>query len=170
MSEYNIHLISDFYNMRFDQLGKDIRSIGWNDSDSQKLRFDRLLRGISVKGKTILDVGCGFGDLIPFLECQYGSDFNYIGIDISENILNEARRAHESKKRKFILGDIFSANLPHVDISILSGALSFKFPGVEEYAKKTLERMFFLSSEVTSMNFLTKYVDYELEKKQHFHH
>lgn len=168
MRKYNINLISEFYNSRYEQLGADIKSVGWKDKDSQRLRFDVLFRGIDIKGKTILDVGCGLGDLIPYLENRYGPEFDYIGIDISENLLKEASRIHKCKNRKFILGDIFSINLPHVDISVLSGALSFKFPRVEEYAQETLDEMFLLSNEVASINFLTKYVDYELEKNQHY--
>jgi SAM-dependent methyltransferase len=168
MRKYDTHLISDFYNSRYEELGANIKSIGWKDADSQNLRFDILFRGIDIKGKTILDVGCGLGDLIPYLESRYGQEFDYIGIDISENILKEARQIHERKNRKFILGDVFSSDLPFIDISILSGALSFKFPEVLEYAQETLNKMFLLSNEVVSMNFLTKYVDFELEKNQHY--
>lgn len=159
---------AELYNKRFDQHGRDIKTVGWGSEQSQRLRFEVLFRGLDPKGKTILDVGCGLGDLIPFLEQQTGGDFNYVGIDIAEKLIGDARSTYGHDRREFHAGDIFSVNVPQVDIAVLSGALSFKVPGVEEYAHETMKRMFELSREAACLNFLTKYVDFELEKNQHY--
>ena len=130
---------------------------------------DVLLRNIDLKGKSYLDVGCGLGDLVPYLNERTSGDFEYIGIDISDELLKDAISVHKKENIKFILGDIFDLNLPNVDIALNSGALSFKLPGMKSYAKATIERMYDLSSEVISLNFLSKYVDFELEKNQHYY-
>jgi len=159
---------AELYNKRFDQHGRDIKTVGWGSEQSQRLRFEVLFRGLNPKGKTILDVGCGLGDLIPFLEQQTGGEFNYIGIDIAEKLIGEAHATCGNNRRKFHVGDIFAVDLPQVDIAVLSGALSFKVPGIEAYAHETMKRMFELSREAACLNFLTKYVDFELEKNQHY--
>lgn len=159
---------AELYNKRFDQHGRDIKTVGWGSEQSQRLRFEVLFRGLDPKGKTILDVGCGLGDLMPFLEQHTGGDFNYVGIDIAEKLIDDARSTYGHGGREFHVGDIFSVNVPQVDIAVLSGALSLKVRGIEEYAHETMKRMFELSREAACLNFLTKYVDFELEKNQHY--
>ena len=159
---------AELYNKRFDQHGRVIKTVGWGSEESQRLRFEVLFRGLNPKGKTILDVGCGLGDLIPFLESQTGGDFNYIGIDIAERLIDDARSTYSHNSREFHAGDIFSIDVPQIDIAVLSGALSLKVQGIEKYANETMKRMFELSSEAACLNFLTKYADFELEKNQHY--
>lgn len=164
----DINKAARLYNNRFEQYGRDIKTVGWGDESSQHLRFEVLFRGLNLKGKTILDVGCGLGDLVPYLERRTNGDFNYIGIDIAEKLISSAVSTYGGKGREFFVGDIFSLRVHHVDISILSGALSFKTPGIEDYARETMRIMFERSREVASLNFLTNYVDFELEKNQHY--
>ena len=159
---------AELYNKRFELHGRDIKTVGWGSEQSQRQRFEVLFRGLNPKGKTILDVGCGLGDLIPFLESQTDGNFNYIGIDIAEKLVDDARLTYGHAGRVFHAGDIFSTTVPPIDIAVLSGALSLKVPGIEEYANATMKRMFELSREAACLNFLTKYVDFELEKNQHY--
>ena len=165
----DIRKAAELYNDRFDQYGRDIKTVGWGSEKDQLLRFEVLFRGLDPKGKTILDLGCGLADLIPFLDAMTGGDFRYIGVDIAEKLINEAKKTYGGASREFYVGDIFSAGLSEVDISIVSGALSFKTEGIEEYAYNTMQKMFSLSREAACLNFLSKYVDFELEKNQHYH-
>jgi ubiquinone/menaquinone biosynthesis C-methylase UbiE len=164
----DITTAASLYNRRFELYGRDIKTVGWGNEDSQHLRFEVLFRGLDPKGKTILDVGCGLGDLIPYLDRRTNGDFKYIGIDIAEKLIKNAVSTYGGEGREFYVGDIFSLKVPDVDISILSGALSFKTSGIEEYARETMRIMFEFSREAASLNFLTKYVDFELEKNQHY--
>lgn len=159
---------ADLYNTRFDQYGRDIKTVGWGSEPSQRLRFEVLFRGLDPKGKTILDIGCGLGDLIPYLESLTNGDFHYIGIDIAGKLIDDARATYGQAGKEFHTGDIFSVTVPPVDIAVLSGALSLKVDGIELYAYETMKRMFDLSRTASCLNFLTKYVDYELEKNQHY--
>lgn len=168
LSKIDTSQAADLYNTRYDQFGRDIKTVGWGNAKDQLLRFDVLLRGLEPKGKSILDIGCGLGDMIPYLTERTGGDFNYIGIDIAEKLIVDASATFKSKGYQFYTGDIFSVNLPKVDIALLSGALSFKTENIETYAYETMAQMFELSKEAACLNFLTKYVDFELEKNQHY--
>jgi SAM-dependent methyltransferase len=107
---------ANLYNTRFDQYGRDIKTVGWGNESSQHLRFEVLFRGLDPKGKTILDVGCGLGGLVPYLEKRTNGDFRYFGIDIAEKLVNDASTAYCDVGREFYIGDIFSVKVPPVDI------------------------------------------------------
>jgi SAM-dependent methyltransferase len=158
----------DLYNTRYEQYGRDIKTVGWGSAASQIIRFEALFRGLDAKSKTILDVGCGLADLVPFLGQRTGGDFRYIGIDVAGKLVENAREIYGNDGIEFFEGDIFSLDLPSVDIAVLSGALSLKVDGIEEYAYETMCSMLELSNEAACLNYLSKYVDYELEKNQHY--
>jgi SAM-dependent methyltransferase len=164
----DITRVAELYNNRFEEYGRNIKTVGWGSEKDQRLRFEMLFRNIEPKGKIILDVGCGLGDLIPFLNEKTGGDYTYIGIDIAEKLIMDARKIYASNNRLFYVGDIFSITETDIDIAVLSGALSFKSEGIETYAKNTILKMYSLSKEAASLNFLSKYVDFELEKNHHY--
>lgn len=168
MTQHDTRAAEALYNARFDEYGRDIKTVGWGSEASQHLRFEVLFRGLEPRGKTILDVGCGLGDLIPFLDARTGGDYEYIGIDVADKLIASAREAYPGAARQFFTGDIFSVALPAVDIAVLSGALSLKSEGMADYAQATMTRMYELAREAACLNFLSKYVDYELEKNQHY--
>jgi ubiquinone/menaquinone biosynthesis C-methylase UbiE len=168
VSKIDIKKAAALYNNRYDLFGNSIKTVGWGTSEDQILRFEMLFRGINPKGRTILDVGCGLGDLIDYLDKVTDGDFNYIGVDIAEKLISSAKEKYSRPNVKFYVGDVSLDLLNLVDISVLSGALSFKTTGIEEYAYDTMKRMFELSKEAGCLNFLSKYVDFETEKNQHY--
>ncbi len=165
---FNNNIAARLYNERYKKFGRDIRTVGWGAKEDQILRFEVLFRGLDLKGKKILDVGCGLGDLVPYLEIRTKNDFSYIGLDVAEELVRDAKAKYSGPNRDFITGDIFSVDLPKVDISILSGTLSLKRKGLEKYARATLRRMMTLSQEAVSLNFLSSYVDYEAPQNLHY--
>ena len=168
MSLINTDKAAELYNTRYEQYGRDIKTVGWGNEEGQKLRFEVLFRGINPRGKTILDVGCGLGDMVPYLDEMTDGNFQYIGIDIAEKLIEDAQTRYHKPGIHFYTGDLFSVEVPVVDIAVLSGALSFKTENMEAYAFATMEKMYAISKEAACLNFLSKYVDFELEKNQHY--
>ena len=99
---------AELYNKRFEEYGNDIKTVGWGSKKDQFLRFDVLFRNINPNGKRILDVGCGLGHLINYLDQKTEANYYYTGIDIAEKLIVEAKKNHDSKNRKFHNSDIFS--------------------------------------------------------------
>lgn len=164
MKRFDTSAAAALYNNRFDEHGRDIKTVGWGSARDQRLRFEVLLRGLNPTGKTILDVGCGLGDLIPYLEERTDGDFHHIGINIARKLVDDGMKTYVNARREFHTGDLFSASIPQVDISVLSGALSLKSDWILQYAQDTMNKMFDLSRETACLNFLTNCVDYELAK------
>ena len=170
-NKIDLNIISDFYNNRFDKSGPSLKSVGWNKKKDQELRFYNLLRGIDIEDKTILDFGCGLGHLIPFLEMRT-SKFEYIGIDISEKLISHASSSFTKSNINFYVGEVdivqdISKKKP-IDIIVSSGTFSFNTNNIMEYTKDSMKRLFKISKDVLSVNFLSKYVDFEIEKNYHY--
>lgn len=169
MSKLDIEKVKKFYNERHNEFGDDIKSVGWGSKESQELRFDILFRNIDVSGRTILDIGCGFGDLYHYLILRGFKEFHYIGLDISENLIESASKKYNSSNTEFFCGTIDEFKCERaIDYSVLSGALSFKVDDNISLAQSTLSRMFEMSKIACAANFLTDYADYSLEKNFHY--
>ncbi len=60
-------------------------------------------------GHTVLDVGCGDGEVLESIANMYGQDIKYIGVDNSDKMLDFARTRLEHLEQPFSLAK-FSAN------------------------------------------------------------
>jgi len=76
----------------------------WASARSQEARFAVLVRNVDLSGKTLLDVGCGLGDLLTYLN-SLNMRVDYTGIDISKKMILAARAMHEGNR--FIWADLF---------------------------------------------------------------
>jgi len=101
------------------------RSLGWRDDNSQHLRFKALADIGNMAACSVLDIGCGYGDLYSYLDRKY-PDIKYTGIDQMEEFLTVAikRYGHLSQAR-FLYGDFTSVNLPMADYVLASGSLNY---------------------------------------------
>ncbi len=114
----------------------------WSSREIQELRFRVLFEVSGLKaGDSLLDVGCGFGDLWAWLARQ-GCLVDYTGIDLSPELLAEGRRRHP--RIRLHEGDIFDFDPPPQshDWVLLSGALNSNLDDHGAYAKRVIRRMY----------------------------
>ncbi len=102
--------------------GPTAKGVDWKDGEGQRLRHRQFLR--LVEGDpdaSILDLGCGYGDFLPFLRA-HGHRGRYIGLDVAPAMVEEARRLHgEGPDRAFFLG---AESSEAADYAIASGILN----------------------------------------------
>lgn len=119
----------------------------WSSQEVQELRF-QILVNIGVKsGDSVLDIGCGFGDLSAYLNHQE-IPVKYTGIDISADLL--ARGRDHYPELKLIEADLFDFDPKpkSFDYVMLSGMLNRKFMGskgaesARDYSCHIIKRMF----------------------------
>jgi SAM-dependent methyltransferase len=116
---YHRHRITEF------QQGT-VEALGWCGTQDQLARYKVLVNVGDLNGASILDIGCGYGDLKAFLD-QYFSDFDYIGIDQMPEFIAEAKARHgHCSRTTFCQTDFCTAELPHVDYVFASGALCYR--------------------------------------------
>jgi SAM-dependent methyltransferase len=87
------------------------RALGTNDPTEQE-RDSALVDAIrDVAGRTVLDIGCGGGNLGLALERKAGRSFRYVGIDLLDNRIADARERvpwgefHVASADRLPLGD-----------------------------------------------------------------
>ena len=61
LTSVDIARITGLYDQRLAEHGLDVRTVGWGTKSEQEMRFDVLCRGLDLRGKRVLDLGCGLG-------------------------------------------------------------------------------------------------------------
>lgn len=160
--------IAALYDDRLDETGDDVGTVGWGSRADQALRFALLLRDVDVRGRRVLDVGCGLGDLVAHLDAVTSGDFDYTGIDIATRLVDRARELRGGDRRRFLVAELADLGDEQFDVVLCSGALTVETGANEVYARAAMSRMFAVSSDVVAVNFLSSYVDFEAPKNHHF--
>ena len=87
----------DILAMRFFYMAKLIggksfsHRVGWKSTQTQEARFNALLAAGDLKGKSILDLGCGLGCLYGYLK-ELGWQGEYTGMDVLDMMVKGASR------------------------------------------------------------------------------
>ncbi|WP_179131653.1 class I SAM-dependent methyltransferase [Candidatus Entotheonella palauensis] len=101
-------------------------ALGWRAEASQRKRFEVLASVGDLTGCSVLDVGCGYGDLKGYLD-QRVSAYTYIGIDQMPDFIAEAKARYQtSPNTSFCQADFTTVAFPRVDYVMASGALGYR--------------------------------------------
>lgn len=154
--------ISTYYSQKVQAHGANHHGVDWNSRESQWLRFEQLLRGFPLnlnKMFILNDYGCGYGALIEYLE-SLQVDFQYVGYDLSLEMIQAAKEAHASKQQiRLVVGD----QLEPADYTIASGIFNVRLTHPvsdwEQYISSCLRKMDKASQYGFSFNILTSYSD-----------
>jgi SAM-dependent methyltransferase len=119
--------ILHWHRFRIREFGQGtVKALGWRGPESQTARFDVLLQVGDLEGCSVLDVGCGLGDLCRLLH-QRGVHCEYTGIDHMPEFLSEASARHGALPRtRFLLGNFARDPLPRADYVLASGAFGYR--------------------------------------------
>lgn len=145
------------YSQRFSTLGESHRTLGWGSREQQFYRFDCVLDSVNCCDRTILDIGCGFGDLLGHIQQKNISIRQYIGVDINPDFINLATQKYPNAK--FLTHSPFEVCDQTVlgDITVMLGLLNFKQSALDNwiYARQMLEQAFALTRETLVVDFLS---------------
>ena len=127
--------------------------LGFRNADSQFKRFETICSWGDMSDLCVMDLGCGYGDLKPFLDSRF-SNITYLGIDfLKEFIDGAATRYGHLPNTQFIQADFLTAGLPHVDLVIASGSLNYRSEN-QLHPWQTLSRMWEMASKGIAFNLL----------------
>ena len=104
------------------------RQVGWRDQSAQHARFRQFARAIVHSAEAdfeVADVGCGLGDLLPFLRSSGFARLRYTGYDIIPDMIEAAAAYHRDPNAAFqVIGSL--EEITQTDYSFASGIFNAK--------------------------------------------
>lgn len=153
--------VAQYYSNCVQEHGATPKGVDWNGEEGQYSRFEQLCKIIDQdKSFSVCDVGCGYGALLTYLENHF-NNFNYAGIDICKEMLNEAQNLYGSLPH----AKFYDAPPEEVqyNYSIASGIFNVMLSHSKnewyDYIVETLDTMNRISLQGFSFNCLTSYSD-----------
>jgi len=167
MKEAEKNRIIKRYNDRFSEVGLNRDGLAVGPEERHNLRFKILAESGIQSGDSVLDLGCGFGDLLVYLQ-RIGLKVIYTGYDINPVVINEARNRHPS--HDFQVLDILDEDFPVFDFIVSS--TSFNLPLLERdnyaFVGELLEKCHHHARKAVSIDFLSSYCDYPSAEGFHY--
>ncbi len=112
-----------FYRSALAAHGETAEGVHWNSTETQEARF-RVLRKFlpeDLSELTLVDAGCGFGDLYCYLERHGDRPRRYVGLDVMEPMVETARTRTGCE---ILILDVLTDPLPKADYYLCSGAMN----------------------------------------------
>lgn len=132
--------------------------VGQWSEEGQRFRFEKLIEVGQLTNKSVLDLGCGLGDLYPFLLQRFGS-VKYMGIDIVPELVDSA--ANRYQPASFACRDILSDGIDgSFDYVLISGMFNNAIPDCTSFLKKIITVAFQHCLEGLAFNFISSYVNF----------
>lgn len=151
---------------------------------SQRRRFDQLLKVLPDNGVvSLLDVGCGYGALVPYLVAQHPDMVlgHYVGLDIFPEMLHAARTAlvsgstqsagvfefHQVTDQDDPLSPFWTPDrAPEFDYVYISGVITYAWS--HESGFRLMQRAFQLCRKVLVLNGLSTWAPHETSSNLHY--
>jgi SAM-dependent methyltransferase len=158
--------VDRYYSGRVQEHGPSPRGADWKDEQSQLLRFKQLARLFAGQPQpfSLIDYGCGYAALVSFLVAE-GYEFDYVGYDISADMVRQAREVVRSPRCSFTTS---RDELEVADFTVASGIFNVKLQHSagewEKYIFDTIDDMAGLSRKGFAFNLLTSYSDVEYRR------
>jgi len=119
--------IQKFHEDKIEKYGSEsAKSLAWFSEEDQLKRFEILAEIGDLNNCSVLDIGCGNGDLCYYLS-QHFANVSYHGIDLISAFLDNAIERNQNRANTtFYLGDFMQGTLPVADYVFVSGSLNYK--------------------------------------------
>lgn len=171
MKKKDIENYINRYESRLRIYGESPETLGWGKHGRQEIRFSVLCSHV-VKDKksSVLDVGCGFADLYPYLKAN-GWDGSYHGIDIVPSIINIARQKYKGLDLRLCELSQMPIKYPDekFDYVIASGIFNAKLIEYNnlDHITNSMSIMASIANKIVCVDFLSTHVDYQKPEAWH---
>lgn len=165
MAKEIIKGVKEYYTEKIKINGVGAKGVDWNSIESQYLRFEQLCNVINKEQFSIVDYGCGYGELVNYIDSKY-LKYDYFGFDISDEMLAEAEKLFQANSNVKFSSQL---NENKTDYVIASGLFNVKLNLATNeawlaYILETLNNINYLSVNGFSFNALTVYSDNDYMK------
>lgn len=160
MSYDRSHRLKAHYSNLLDEYGDSVEACQWGSPYAQQFRFLQLIQIDNLNGKSILDVGCGRGDLYGFMKSR-GVECQYTGIDLVPGLIELASAKYP--EAEFLNLDLTCEPLDRkFDLVMMSGLFSNDLgeprESAEAYMQTLLKAAWEKCSRAMAFNFMSSYL------------
>tara|TARA_B110000259_G_C13887933_1_gene351721 strand:+ start:67 stop:678 length:612 start_codon:yes stop_codon:yes gene_type:complete len=154
--------VKQHYTQLYQKFGPSPQAVQWSSKQTQKKRFE-VLCNILKKTDSVIDIGCGLGDMLEFLRNEKNFTGRYLGLDFVPDFINYANAKFQNDtKAEFSIFDINNDTLPNnFDTIMMSGVFNNLMDDNWKFITNTLQKIFQATNRVVSINALSTYVDYQ---------
>ena len=149
-----MEVIKTYYESNMGKGLPDFSVLGWESEEAQRLRFDVLMSSSNLEDKRILDVGCGMGNLLEYMN-ERNVNCSYTGVDILQCMIDSAKS--KNLKADFHCLDIFKDKPfqnESFDLIYASGIFNLNLGNNKEFLFNALNLFLDLSSSIVAFNLL----------------
>lgn len=158
--------LRNFYKKKFKKFGPTAKGVGWGNKKKSNKRYQTLIKVLQItnfkKKISILDVGCGYGELTKYLPKNI--NYNYTGIDIVKSMIDYANEKNTNKNKRFCLGDITKIHNKY-DFVICNGIFTLKNNltdlKMKNYVLKCINSFYRCSNVAFAFNIMSEDVDFK---------
>jgi trans-aconitate methyltransferase len=142
-----------FYQKKFQKYGVSPKSLLWKEKGAAHQRFRQFWAEIDFTGKSVLDIGCGFGELGNFLTKRY-KGVSYTGMDMVPEFIKEGKILYP--KLHLVVGNYLTDRVvKRYDIVVASGVLNSNM-GEEnlKYRMNAVNKLWEYTGDILAFNML----------------
>lgn len=145
--------LSNIYKAKFKKFGVSPKSLLWKSRGAAHQRFREFWREIDFSGKSVLDIGCGFGEFGNFLTKRY-NNVAYKGVDITDSFIESGHKLYPHLSLE-VANFLTITKAERFDIVVASGVLNSNYQSDNmNYRTSAIKKMFELTDGVLAFNML----------------
>lgn len=160
-TQKDIDSVIERYTERYNEFGYSPKALGWING-KQDIRFNILTSQYNFENKHVLDIGCGFGDLIKAVS-KKANAFQYTGVELVDALFTEAKNRYQGDNIHFVKQNILELNTDIIyDYAISSGIFNHKISENNnyEFIEQVIKKALSISKDGLAFDFLSDKVDF----------
>ncbi len=133
----------------------------WDDPQKQAFRFHEIYSFVGSQTDSILDLGCGNGEFLPYVN-TLGHIGSYCGIDVNEELVFEAKNRFP-KYDFHLLNILEESHTFHADNVVISGLFNVNFGQDLPFIKKMVKKAYEMADKKLIFNAISTHVNFTQE-------
>lgn len=148
--------VSNHFEDLFAQHGDDYRALGWGSNKGQITRFQVLSEIGITSGSSVLDIGCGLGNLYEWFQ-DNNISVDYHGIDITRSLVEKSKAKFPNGQFDCVSFLDFEATISYYDYVIASGIFYLQSQDPYNFMQEHVAKMFSIANKGVVFNTLSKW-------------
>lgn len=157
-NQKTLQLLQEYYDNLYSMHGMSTESLGWSPQ-GQATRFAEVARSFPENTGSVLDIGCGFGQLEPVLRNRH-PEIRYTGWDINANMLSHCTTGRLATFEQRNILEAPPSEGEH-EVVVLIGALNTAFGDNDRTIRAMLAAMYAACSRMCILSATSAYADPE---------